>query len=114
MYYCFSELTDPSEHGIALERVRISRQRFKHDGRLLRKNRKSPRAWTWTHFYDGLKRCTYGRKLWTATAFEAFVERFDTAKRRAQVRQMYDVFVMYTEERLLVAPDTLPSGRQLG
>jgi hypothetical protein len=109
IYYCLSELTDPREEQTALHQARIHRVSFNYRPAILQKERRSPRYYSWGEFYLGLKRCTFGQKLWSPIEFERLAKKVHGKARQKQVRQMYELFLVELDQRLFFARESLPS-----
>lgn len=114
IYYCCSELTDPTEFATALHQARIYRGSFRYRPALLQKDRRTPRFYNWGEFYQGVKRCTFGVELWSEEEFTKLLDTLEGEARLHQARQMYEVFVVELERREFFAPAVLPSGEGVG
>ncbi len=91
-----------------MHQARIYRASFRYRPAVLRKERRTPRHYSWGEFYDGLKRCTFGVRLWSNAEFAELLGKLEGMARARQARQMYEVFIVELERRLLLAPDSLP------
>lgn len=111
IYYFYSEMTDPTEEKTALHQARIYKASFRYRPAILQKDRRSPRYYSWGEFYLGIKRCTFGVRLWSPREFAALAAKFEGEARRRQARQMYDLFLVELKQRILLAPESLPSER---
>jgi len=114
IYYCCSELTEPKEAATALHQARIYRGSFRYRPALLQKDRRTPRFYCWGEFYQGIKRCTFGLKLWSPQEFAELLAELEGEARLRQARQMYEVFVVELERGQFFAPGALPSGEGVG
>lgn len=109
IYYCCSEMTNPTEERTALHQARIYKASFRYRPAVLQKDRRTPRHYSWGEFYLGIKRCAFGARLWSEREFAELVAKLDGESRRQRARQMYEVFLVELERHLLVAPESLPS-----